>query len=103
MHRAQLAVFDHADLTGFHITDELRTQCIERTSLGSENIAAVQQADAQRAEPVRVTRRDQLAWAHHDERIRTLNDAHGVLDSFFDAAALEAFVDDSVNQHLGVV
>lgn len=103
VHRAQRAVFHHADLARLDVADKFRAERIERAGLGGEHVAVVQPADAERTEAVRVTRSDQLARGHDDERIRALNHAHRVHDRLLDRAALEALVDDGVDQHLGIV
>ena len=104
VHGAQLTVFDNADLTGFYIADELCTERVQSAGLGSENVAVVvQQADTQRTEAVRVACRDQLARRHNNQRVGTLDAVHGVHNGFFNRAALEAFLNNGVDQHLGVV
>ena len=99
---AELAVLDHAHFARLDVADELRAERIERAGLGSKDVAAVQHTDAKRTEAVRVARGDQLARRHDDERIRALDQPHRAQHGLFDRAALEALLNDGVDQHLGV-
>ena len=104
VHAAQLAVFNDADLARLHVTDELCAERVERAGLGGEYIAvAVQQTDAERTEAVGVARSDQLARGHDHERIRALDALHGAQHGLLDGGALEALLDDGVDQDLGIV
>ena len=50
-----------------------------------------------------VSRSDQLARGHDHERIRALDALHGAQHGLLDGGALEALLDDGVDQDLGIV
>ena len=52
---------------------------------------------------MRIACRNQLARRHNNQRVGTLDAVHGVHNGFFNRAALEAFLNNGVYQHLGVV
>ena len=101
-HRAQLAIFNNDQLTRLNVTNKGCTQCIQRTGLRCNHIGMHQLADAQRAESVRITRRNQLARRHDDEGICALNLTHRIEHCLLNAAALETLTHDGVCQHLSI-
>ena len=76
-----------------------RADEVERARLRREHRVAVDPAEVERAEAVRVAEADQLALGERDDRVRALEPAHRVRDSFLERRGV---VRDQRGDDLGV-
>ena len=104
LHRAQAVAVGNNDLAGAHVTDELRTHGVQRTALAGKGIAVAvgQLADAQRAEAVGVTRRDQLGVGHNDEGVCALDVVHRAADGHLNVRRQQTVLGQQIGNDLGV-
>ena len=97
------AVFvKHHDLARLHIAHELAARGGDGAALAGNDVVFAQLTDAQRAEALRVPRGDELARAHHHQRIRPLQPVHRLLHGLFDAVGGKALAGDGVSDDLRI-
>ena len=93
---------DDDDFARLNIAHERRADGIQRAALRRKHHIVADSAHAQRTEAMRVAAGNQLRRTHDDERIRALDDLHGVQNRLFNRTALQALLRDDVGNHLGI-
>ena len=101
---AQTVVVSDDDLTGTHIPHELGTHRIQGAGLAGKGVPAAvgQLADAQRAEPVGVARRDELGVGHDDQTVGALDLIHRTADRHLDVGGQQTVLGQQVGDDLGI-
>ena len=98
--RGQPARVQPHHLARFHLAHELRPQLVERAALGREHVAAVQPADAERANAVRVAHPEDGVAREHGQRIGAVGAPHERAEALL--PALAGRVGDEPRDHFGV-
>ena len=100
----QAVVVGNDDFAGLNIADELRAHSVQCAALAGKGptVAVRQFTDAERAETVGVTRRNQLGVGHDDEGVRALNVVHRAADSHLNVGGQQPVLGQQIGNDLGV-
>jgi hypothetical protein len=90
---------DQDELAGSNLTVVLGADQVEGARLGGEHGVAVDRAEVERTEAVRVAEADQLALGESDDRVGAFEPGHGVRDRLAEWCRV---VRDQRGDHLGV-
>ncbi len=99
LHAAQPVVVDEHRFAALDLAHELGADEIERTRLGGDDPVVMNFAEHERAEAVRVAKRDELALRERDDRVRALEPLHRVRDGVLERRLV---VRDQRGDHLAV-